>query len=275
MPVKKDPSGRRSVEAACEVPGTPEQVWQAIATGPGVSSWFVPTEIEERTGGRIVSRFGPGMDAVATVTAWEPPHRFVAESADELGPNDQPVATEWIVEARAGGTCTVRVVHRWFASSDEWDDQFEGHTHGWQSFFRVLRLYLAHFPGQAGSSFQVMGMAPEPKEDAWAALTQALGLVDAEVGRSVRTTPDAPPLAGVVEWAGQPAWPEELLVRLADPAPGIAHLVPHPMGGAVYLSVRCYLYGAGANAAVDRAEPLWREWLATRFPLAGEEVAAD
>jgi hypothetical protein len=43
MSVKIDPSGRRSVQVEVEVPGTPEQVWQAIATGPGVSSWFVPT----------------------------------------------------------------------------------------------------------------------------------------------------------------------------------------------------------------------------------------
>ena len=43
MSVKKDASGRRSVQVEVEVPGTPEEVWQAIATGPGVSSWFVPS----------------------------------------------------------------------------------------------------------------------------------------------------------------------------------------------------------------------------------------
>ena len=48
MGVKKEASGRRSVQVEVEVPGTPEEVWQAIATGPGVSSWFVPTEVEER-----------------------------------------------------------------------------------------------------------------------------------------------------------------------------------------------------------------------------------
>ncbi len=42
MPVKIDDSGMRSVQAEVEVPGTPEEVWQAIATGPGVSAWFVP-----------------------------------------------------------------------------------------------------------------------------------------------------------------------------------------------------------------------------------------
>ena len=35
MSVKKDASGRRSVQVEVEVPGTPEEVWQAIATGAG------------------------------------------------------------------------------------------------------------------------------------------------------------------------------------------------------------------------------------------------
>ena len=62
MTIKKEPSGRRSVQVEVEVPGTPEEVWQAIATGPGISSWFVPTRSEERQGGEIMSNFGPGMD---------------------------------------------------------------------------------------------------------------------------------------------------------------------------------------------------------------------
>ena len=33
MSVKSEPNGRRSVTVETEVPGTPEQVWQAIATG--------------------------------------------------------------------------------------------------------------------------------------------------------------------------------------------------------------------------------------------------
>src|ERR1044071_3867283 len=105
MSVKVDASGRRSVQVEVEVPGTPEEVWQAIATGPGVSSWFVPTEIEEGEGGapgKIVSHFGPGMDAVATATEWDPPRRFLAESADEMSPGCPRIATEWIVEARSG-----------------------------------------------------------------------------------------------------------------------------------------------------------------------------
>lgn len=87
MPVKKDDPGRRYV------PGTPEQVWQAIATGPGISSWFVPTEVEEREGGRSTADFDPGMVSEATLTEWDPPRRFAAESQD-LGPDAPPVASE-------------------------------------------------------------------------------------------------------------------------------------------------------------------------------------
>jgi uncharacterized protein YndB with AHSA1/START domain len=268
MPVKKDASGRRSVEAEVEVPGTPEEVWQAIATGPGISSWFVPTTLEGRVDGSVVSDFGPGMESLSTVTAWDPPHRFVADSRDDMGPDDPTVATEWIVEARSGGTCVVRVVHSWFTSSDDWDDQFEGHRHGWFAFFRILRLYLTHFKGQPSSTMQLMGVAPEPRSEAWQALTGLLGLQveDAEVGKRVSTSQPAPPLVGIVEWAGPPEWPEVLL-RLDEPAPGIAHLFPLSMGGQVYLIIRFFLYGDQAPAAVARAESEWQAWLNAHFPL--------
>jgi uncharacterized protein YndB with AHSA1/START domain len=275
MPVKIDDTGRRSVEAEVAVPGTPEEVWQAIATGPGISAWFVPSQVEERVGGAVVCNFGPGMESLSTITEWEPPHRFVAESRDDMGPDDATVATEWSVAAPSGGTCVVRVVHSWFTSKDDWDEQFEGHTYGWLSFFRVLKSYLTHFRGQPSAAFQVVGTAPEPKEAAWTALTEPLGLAGAEVGRRVSTPAGAPPLAGTVEWAGQPAWPEELLIRLDEPAPGLAHLVPHPMGGQIVFTLRFYLYGNEAAEAVARAEPAWQAWMNERFPLPAEASAAD
>lgn len=267
MPVHKDPSGHRYVQAETEVQGTPEEVWNAIATGPGITSWFVPSTVEGRVGGTTTSSFGPGMDSVATITQWNPPHSFVAET-HELGPDDPPVATEWIVEARGGGACVVRVVHRWFSDSDSWDGQFEGHTYGWLSFFRVLRAYLDHFAGQTGVPVQVMGVASGTKEEAWDAWTRPLNLAGASVGDRVETPADAPRLAGTVEWAGQPAWPEELLIHLDAPAPGIAHFVPHPMGGQVYLAHRMYLFGEGAADAASEAEAAWQQWFAARFPAA-------
>ena len=221
MSVKKDASGRRFVQAEVEVPGTPEEVWQAIATGPGVSSWFVPTEARED--GTVVSHFGPGMDAVATQTAWDPPRRFAAEG--ELAPNGPIMATEWIIEARSGGTCIVRVVHSLFTSSDDWDDPLESIEAGWPDYFRILKLYLTHFRGQPCSNIQLMGVAAEPASKAWDLLAGSLGLADATVGQRRNTPGDAPPLAGVVELTGEPGHPHQLLLR-ARPA-GAGHRPPY------------------------------------------------
>ena len=276
MSVKTDASGRRSVQVEVEVPGTPEEVWRAIATGPGVSSWFVPTEVETDESGtpvKVLSNFGPGMESVAKVTSWEPPHRFTADSAD-LGPEAPSIATEWVVEARSGGTCVVRVVHSLFASGDEWDNQLESWEGGWPGFFRLLRLYLTHFSGMPSSAFQLMAVAPEPKAAAWAALVGPLGLADAAVGERRSSQAGAPQLAGQVEQVGQGEYPEELLLRVDEPAPGIAHLFAMPMGGKVFLSIRFYLYGDQAAAAVAREEPLWQAWMNEHFTAAAPADAA-
>ena len=49
MGVKEEASGRRSVQVEIEVSGTPEEVWQAIATDQGISSWFVHSTAERQS----------------------------------------------------------------------------------------------------------------------------------------------------------------------------------------------------------------------------------
>lgn len=263
MPVKKDANGNRSVEAEVDVPGTPEEVWNAIATGPGISQWFVPSELEGRIGGTSVSHFASdgSMDATATITAWEPLKRFVAEGPGPSG----TVATEWTVEAKSGGLCTVRVVHRWFTSSDDWDDQFEGHSHGWLAFFRLLRLYLTHFTGKHGAAFQILVPSSEPLADAWRKLVEPLVLANAIEQQRLAAPSGAPAFAGIVERTGPQDHPE-LVVRLDQPAPGFAHLFALPMGGMTFLSVRLFLFGNDAASIASREEPMWRTWLAKHFP---------
>src|SRR4029450_975720 len=176
MSVKKEASGRRSVQVEVEVPGTPEEVWQAIATGPGISSWFVPTEFEERDGKPVAVKlnFGPGMESRSVVTAWDPPRRFAAQGEGWGG--SPPIADEWTVEARAGGTCIVRVVHSLFASTDDWDNQLEGTESGWAGYFRILRIYLTHFRGQRSAMMQWIAPAPGTGAEAREKPTPALGL---------------------------------------------------------------------------------------------------
>jgi hypothetical protein len=102
--------------------------------------------------------------------------------------------------------------------------------------------------------------------EAWAALIGALGLTGTAAGQRVNTSAGAPPLAGIVAHAGPSEHPE-LLLRIEEPAPGIAHLFALPMGQ-VYLPVRTYLFGDRAPAAVARDEPAWRTWMDQHFPAA-------
>jgi len=275
MTVNKDDSGRRSVQVEVEVQGTPEQVWRAIATAEGISSWFVPTTSENDANGEPVNMtfdFGPGMESVATVTDWDPPHSFSAESKD-LGPDAPVVATQWIVEARGDGACVVRVVHSLFASTDDWDAQLEGWESGWPEFFRILRLYLTHFGGEPCSAFQLMGFAPAPRDSAWRALIKGLGLGTVTTGQRAQSSGAAPDVSGTAEHVGEAAHPEELLFRLDAPAPGIAHMFAMDMGEQVVVSIRFYLFGSTAADVVVRQEPAWQAWLGETFP--GEQIPPD
>lgn len=264
MSIHVEESGRRSVQVEVEVPGSPETVWAAIATGPGISSWFVPTQVEEREGGAVTADFGPGMESTSTITEWAPPQRFRAEGSG-MTPEAPPLATEWTVEAKSGGKCVVRVVHSWFASTDEWDGQFESVEQGWNAFFNILRLKLEHFPGQPGAAFDVAGMGDDA---AWAALTGPLGLAGAAVGAAVRSPADAPGLSGTVALVPAGGSGEKHLMLLTEePGTGIGHLFAMPMGGAVYVSVRFFLFGDGATAKVVEAKPEWSRWFGERFPM--------
>src|SRR5437867_69031 len=183
MSVKKEASGRRSVQVEVEVPGTPEEVWQAVATGPGISSWFVPAEFEEKDGKPVAAKlnFGPGMESRSAVTAWEPPRKWAAQS-DGWVPGSPPIANEWSVEARGGGLCILRIVHSLFASTDDWDNQLEGTKSGWSGFLRTLRIYLTHFRGQRSAIMQVTTPVASTEAEAWETLTAALGVTGVSVG---------------------------------------------------------------------------------------------
>jgi uncharacterized protein YndB with AHSA1/START domain len=266
MSVKKEPSGRRSVQVEVEVPGTPEEVWQAIATGPGISSWFVPTRSEERVGGQVVSNFGPGMDVPALITLWDAPHRFVAEGT--MGtPGSPTAATEWIVEARAGGMCMVRVVHSLFASTDDWDNQLDGLEQGWPAYFRILRMYLERFKGMPCSSMQFVSFSTESEAKAWEKAGGELGLLKVPQGHKWSAPEGFPRMTGVVDSVGKGMHSNTALLRLDTPVPGSAYLGAFTCGGMVMVCMSFYLYGDKAKAAVERDEPTWQTWINERFPM--------
>ena len=278
MSVKKEASGRRSVQVEVEVPGTPEEVWKAIATGAGISSWFVPAEFEEREGKPVAVKlnFGPGMESSSVVTAWDPPRRFAAEAPGWV-PGSPIIADEWSIEARGGGVCVVRIVHSLFAETDDWDNQIEGTESGWPAYFRILRIYLTHFRGQRSAMMQWMAPAAGSEAEAWETLTAALGLKGVSAGQrwtTVATAPEGvPALGGVVEHVSQS--PYNVLLRLDKPGPGVAALGAVNFGGQSMVTLSFYLYGDQAAGTVARETPLWEAWIQERFPTPAETSKSE
>jgi uncharacterized protein YndB with AHSA1/START domain len=258
-------SAPRAIDLAIEVPGTPEEVWEAVASGPGITAWFVPAKVEGGVGGTVELDFGPGFGVeTAQVTAWDPPRRFVAETSPVEG--RPPFAMEWLVEARDGGTCVVRLINSGFGHGAEWDAEYDATESGWRLFLRNLRLYLTHFPGQPCTSVLVNGRAAGPVPRAFGELAATLGLPERAVeGEKVAATaPGVPPLAGVVELTG-----ESMLALLLDqPASGIGFVAAEPGGdGSAHASVYLYLFGGDAAQVAARDEPAWRALLQRHFPL--------
>jgi hypothetical protein len=179
-----------------------------------------------------------------------------------------PIATEWSVEARAGGVCLVRVVNSLFASTADWDDQLESTGHGWPGFFRTLRIYLTHFRSQRSAIAQFVAPAAGTEAEAWEALTAAFGLGGVSVGQRWTAPAGVPALSGVAEYVSPS--PYDALLRLDTPGPGVAALGAFNFGGQSMVALNFYHYGDQAAETVARETPAWQAWIDERFPMPSE-----
>jgi len=248
------------------VHATPEQVWEAIATGPGITAWFMPAEVDGRVGGTVVHRPMPDMPGAGTVTAYDPPRRFAYEEEmpAEGDRAAHSLATEFLVEARSGGTCVVRVVMSGFGDGDAWERAIESFGAGWRQALLSLRLYLTHFRGEPVGSIAAATMIAGRRDAVWQELTRALGLPAApEPGARVATTgADVPGLAGAVEDSGDGI----LTLTLEAPTRGIGLIgVGGPGGDEVFATVRAQLFGGDAAQIAAREQERWTVWFAERM----------
>jgi uncharacterized protein YndB with AHSA1/START domain len=246
------------LELSVEVPGTPEQVWQAVATARGLSAWYLPTELEEREGGPVHFTIGDDMGSDGEVTGWDPPRRFafdedwVALMGAEPGALS-PLTTEFLVEAQSGGTCVVRVTSSGFGTGADWESEWwDTVAPGWMPFFDNLRLYLTHFPGQEATRLEAGASHPGDPEALWSTVRDALGLGDEGATVQVRGA------TGTVERLGE----RQALIRLTGPLPGMLSVFVHGHGGGTpTVGVQAYLFSADAPDYVRREEPAWQAWL--------------
>ncbi|MEM7164570.1 MAG: SRPBCC domain-containing protein [Planctomycetota bacterium] len=269
MSVQSDGSGKRWIQVEIEVPGTPEEVWKAIATGPGMECWFMPLgtnadETEQKVGGAIYMGSGDEKQKVGEYTEWDPPRRFVAEG-QSWGPDAPALAHEWTVETKAGGTCIVRVVNSYFADSSDWDNQLGDMDLGWARFFRILQRYMTDFSGQPCAAIHLMGPTGMPQSNVWETMTGAFGLDGAKEGAPWKSAiAGASELSGTVHQVEAGAAPSAIL-RVDGSVSGTASPLAFTIGGQTMFAVGIYLYGDGAADFVAREEPKWQSWMQETF----------
>ncbi|WP_163544746.1 SRPBCC family protein [Occultella kanbiaonis] len=178
------------------VDATPDEVWEAIASGPGVDSWLMGrTEVDSPTMSITFEMFG--QVSTGTITVWEPGRRY-AWHEDE-NPDGTFAAYEWLLEARGGGGTVVRAVHSGLLGED-WEGEYHGLSLGDQAHMLKLAVYLKHFaPRTVTESVFLPGPATD---DAWSAMTAAFGVAaGAADGQPARlSVPGIEPIDGTIEF---------------------------------------------------------------------------
>jgi uncharacterized protein YndB with AHSA1/START domain len=240
---------------AADVPASPDQVWAAIATGPGIDSWFmgrseVRRGAEAGAGGTVrtvLGEYAPELD----ITDWDPPHRFAYRSGQ--APDGRFIAYEFLIEGRAGGSAVLRTVTSGFIPGDDWAEEFEAMRLGGELYFRTLVEYLAHFAGR----FAVPVTAFGPPGTGWARdrelLCRGLGLIGSPArGDRVRfAADDIGPVDGVVYFANAHA----IGVRTQDALYRFLRGFGKPAMAAHHL------FAADARQNPLRAQQAWATWL--------------
>ncbi len=87
--------------------------------------------------------------------------------------------------------------------SDDWGTEFEDQSsHGWDMYLYTLAQYLKYFTGRPGTYVYAEGPKTEEGHDAWAILTEGLGLTGpVSNGDQLRLTPEGlAPIEGVVDY---------------------------------------------------------------------------
>lgn len=224
-----------------KVDASPEDVWTAIATGPGIDSWFMGRN-EVDPGQAVRQAFG-AYNPEHKVTAWEPGERLAYSS--EPAPDGRFVAFEFLIEGRDRGSTVLRIANSGFLPGDDWADEFEAMTRGNALFMSTLATYLNHFAGRVATPVTAFG----PMITDWPRTRAKLGAAIGRDGDRVRFTPDGlPPVDGVVYFEN-----EDTIGVLADDA--------------IYRFIRGFrgpvmaCHHIFSDISQEATEQAWRSWL--------------
>ena len=224
-----------------EVPARPDEVWAAIATGPGIDSWFMGrNEVAADKVRTVFGEYAPELE----ITGWDPGRRFAYGSG--RAPDGRFIAYEFLIEGRAGGSTVLRTVTSGFLPGEDWAEEFEAMTLGGELYFRTLVEYLTHFAGRFATPVTAFGPAGTSWSRDRSLLCRELGLAEPpQPGDPARLTSQA----GTVYFANAHA----IGVRTPDALYRFMRGFGKPVIAAHHLF--------GADTEPDQARQAWEAWL--------------
>jgi uncharacterized protein YndB with AHSA1/START domain len=240
-----------------EVEATPEQIWDAIATGPGMNSWFMGrNDIEPREGGTARWSIGD-FTAESRVTTWDPPRRFAFTG--EPAPDGAFHRFDYRVEQRPGGKSTIRYEHTGMLG-DDWEAEYEAMRQGDPMYVHKLQQYLTYFPGRYATSVEAIGPNVEDLDTAMAVFRATLGLADdvSEDDPAKFDGPGLPSIDGNVDWVS----PNFIGIRTSD----ALYRFIYAFDGRVM--VGHHLFSAGVDRS--QSERAWSSWLERSFAASSD-----
>ncbi|MGC7098519.1 SRPBCC family protein [Amycolatopsis lurida] len=245
-------SEERRLEKEISFDATPEQVWAAISSGPGMSIWFVPHELGPDGEGE--ADFGGGNTQAGQVLAREEGKRIV------YGTADSPGALEFLVEGRENGGTVLRFTQSGFFDGDDWSAEYDSFDRGWNLFFHNLAQYFRYYGGLPATTLVTGSTTALEPDEVWAKFRAALGVDPAVApGDRVRLTPDGlPPIEGEVDYFVRGVFgvraPEGLhrFQGLGAESGGMVNTIH-------------YYYGAAPDR--DATTAAWQRWLLELFPV--------
>ena len=221
-----------------ELPASPEQVWDAVATAAGNAAWLFPNEIDP-DGAKV----------------WDPPHHF----AVRMEQGDWFNALEFVIEGRGGGTSLLRYVHSGIFVED-WDTQYDAVQQHTDFYLHTLSEYLEHFNGRTasyvgGGPGGLQGPPESATPDGFHRLQQALGLEGQPAeGDAVRLAPQGlAPVDGVVDYLR----PNFMGIRTADAL--YRFFGRNAFGSPVGMSIHVF----SGDVDPQETEHAWQGWLNT------------
>jgi uncharacterized protein YndB with AHSA1/START domain len=258
-----EPNIPHRIEVDLEIAASADAVWRAITTSGGISSWMMETDSSTavpdtvEVGDVLTFHMGPEFDSPAEVVEVDQHRRFAYEEdwaslTGHTGAEVTPLLTEFLIEAKSGDTCTVRVVTSAFGVGAEWENEFFSEMEvGWVPMLENLKRYVESFPDQTASTMWLDAHTPVAPE-------RAIDVVRARLGAdAVGDAAEVGSTAGTLERSE----PRSVLLRLSAPVGGFVSIFTGGDGETAGLHLIGHIFGDDAADYVESERATWQAWL--------------